>query len=183
MRYKNISNLLNIRLATLDDLNNINLLFEKVIKDMDNIKKMNMWNSIYPFCEFKKDIKKQNMYLIENENKIIGSFTLIEYDDLENYVINWTSNNKKWFYITRLVILPSEQGKGYAKIAMKFINKYAIENNYEIIRLTVYKNNKYAIGLYEKFGFVKIKNSHLVIKDKIFIGFEKEVSRTNIYKL
>ena len=167
---------LNIRLATLNDLNDINLLFRKVVDDLDNIKKINMlWGTEYPFCEFEKDIKNQGMYLIENENEIIGSFTLTEYDDPENHVINWASNNKKWFCLNRLVILPSEQGKGYAKIAMKFIDEYAIENNYEVVRLTVYKDNKYAIGLYEKFGFVKIENSYLFIEDKAFIGFEKKV--------
>lgn len=175
MRYKNMYSSLNIRLSTLNDLNDINLLFRKVVDDLNNIKKINMWNTVYPFCEFEKDIKNQGMYLVENENQIIGSFTLAEYDDPEYRVINWTSNNKKWFYLNRLVILPSEQGKGYAKIAMKFINEYAIGNNYEVVRLTVYKDNKYAIGLYEKLGFVKIENSYLVIEDKVFIGFEKKV--------
>lgn len=165
---------LNIRLAKLTDLENINLLFRQVVDDLDNVKKINMWNTVYPFCEFEKDIENQDMYLIENENKTIGSFTLTEYDDPDNHVINWSSNNK-WFYINRLVILPSEQGKGYAKIAMNFIDEYAIENNYETIRLTVYKDNKYAIGLYEKFGFVKIENSYTVIEEKVFIGFEKKV--------
>lgn len=175
MRYKNMYSSLKIRLATPNDLNDINLLFRKVIDDLDNIKKINMWNAVYPFCEFEKDIENEDMYLIENENKIIGSFTLTEYDDPDNHVINWSLNNRKWFYINRLVILPFEQGKGYAKIAMKFIDEYAIKNNYEAIRLTVYKDNKYAIGLYEKFGFVKIENSYMVIGGKLFIGFEKKV--------
>ena len=166
---------LNIRLATLNDLENINLLFRKVIDDLENIKKINMWNDIYPFCEFEKGIKNQGMYLIENKNKIIGSLTIDDYDDPECHVINWESNNKRWFYLSRLVILPSEQGRGYAKIAMKFIEEYASANSYEVIRLTVYKNNKYAIGLYEKLGFVKIENSYLVIEGKEFIGFEKEI--------
>lgn len=170
---------LNIRLATLNDLEDIDLLFRKVVDDLDNIKKINMWNNVYPFCEFEKDIENQDMYLIENKNKIIGSFTLTEYDDPDNHVINWGSNYEKWFYINRLVILPSEQGKGYAKIAVKFIDEYAIKNNYEAIRLTVYKDNRYAIGLYEKFGLVKIENSYMVIGNKIFIGFEKKVRGVN----
>lgn len=170
---------LNIRLATLNDLDDINLLFRKVLDDLDIIKKINMWNNVYPFCEFEKDIENQGMYLIEDENKIIGSLSLTEYDDPDNHVINWTSDNKKWFYLNRLVILPSEQGKGYAKIAMKFIDEYAIENNYEMIRLTVYKDNKYAIGLYEKLGFVKIENCYMIIGDKEFVGFEKKVTGIN----
>jgi ribosomal protein S18 acetylase RimI-like enzyme len=73
------------------------------------------------------------------------------------------------------VIHPNEQGKGYAKKAMQFIDDYAIKNNYEVIRLTVHNDNKYAIGLYEKFGFIKIENSYWIIGDKVFIGFEKKV--------
>lgn len=174
---KNTCSSLNIRLATPKDLNGINVLFRKVIDDLENNKKLNMWNSVYPFCEFEKDIKNKGMYIIESKNKIVGSFTIDDYDDPECHVINWESNNKKWFYLSRLVILPSEQGKGYAKIAMKFIDDFAIENNYEVIRLTVYEDNKSAIGLYEKLDFVRIENSHMVIQGKIFIGFEKRVRK------
>lgn len=170
-----MSSSVNIRLATIDDLENINSLFREVIDDIQNIKKINMWNAVYPFCEFEGNIKNREMYVIENKDKLIGSFALTEFDDPEYHVINWTSNNKKWFYINRLVILPSEQGKGYAKEAMQFICDYAIKNNYDVIRLTVHKDNKYAIGLYEKFGFVKIENSYWTIGDKVFIGFEKRV--------
>jgi ribosomal protein S18 acetylase RimI-like enzyme len=170
-----MNNLLNIRLAHIEDLDNINLLFKRVVDDIHDVKKINMWNTEYPFCEFEKDIKNQNMYVIENDNKIIGSFALTTFDDPEYHVINWTSNDKKWFYINRLVIHPNEQGKGYAKKAMQFIDDYAIKNNYEVIRLTVHKDNKYAIGLYEKFGFIKIENSYWIIGEKVFIGYEKKV--------
>jgi len=162
-----------IRIATMDDLDNINILFRNAITDLHNVKKINVWNNVYPFCEFEYDIDNKEMYVIENDNKIIGSFTITKYDDPEYHVINWTSNNKKWFYINRLVILPTEQGKGFAKMAMNYINNYAVDNNYEVIRLTVNKDNIYAITLYEKFGFKKIANSQYSIKDKILWGFEK----------
>ncbi len=164
-----------IRNATMGDLNGINTLFRDVVDDIQNVKKINMWNTVYPFCEFEKDINNREMYIIEVEGEMIGSFTLSEYDDPDYYAINWTSNNKKWFSINRLVILPSEQGKGYAKMAMNYISDYAIKNNYEVIRLTVHKDNIYAITLYEKYGFKKIENSAWVIGDKIFWGFEKEL--------
>lgn len=168
-----MSSSLNIRIATITDLDNINLLFKKVVADVHNVKKIDMWNTEYPFCEFEGNIKNKEMYVIESNNSIIGSFALTEFDDPEYHVINWTSNNEKWFYINRLVILPSEQGKGYAKETMQFICDYAIKNNFEVMRLTVHKDNKYAIGLYEKFGFIKIENSYWVIGDKVFIEFEK----------
>ena len=166
---------MNIRIATKNDLEKLNILYKSVIDDMENVKKINIWDEVYPFCEFEKDIMNKEMFVIEDEGKILGSFALSEFDDPEYHTIEWKSNNKKWFYINRLAILPSEQGKGYAKQAMEFINKYAIDNNYDFIRLTVHTDNKYAIGLYEKFGFVKIENGYWSFDDKIFIGFEKEI--------
>lgn len=166
---------MNIRVANKNDLEELKILYKSVIDDMEKVKKINIWDDVYPFCEFEKDIMSKEMFVIEGNGKIIGSFALSEFDDPEYHAIEWKSNNKKWFYINRLAILPSEQGKGYAKQAMEFINKYAIDNNYDFIRLTVHTDNKYAIGLYEKFGFVKIKNGSWSLDDKIFVGFEKEI--------
>ena len=60
---------------------------------------------------------------------------------------------------------------------MEYIEKYAVDNNYETIRLTVYKDNKHAIGLYEKLGFVKIEKGYWQLEDKIFVGYEKIIGR------
>ena len=83
------------------------------------------------------------------------------------------NNNKKFFYINRLAILPSEQGKGYAKQAMNFIDNYGIENKYDAIRLLVYNDNSYAINLYKKFNFREIESEHFEFNNKIFVGYEK----------
>ena len=172
--------MLEIRLAKFEDLENINILFSEVIKDINNIKKINMWNDIYPFCELEKDIKNQEMYVVLKTGKIIGSFTIGKYDDPDYHVINWTTNNKKWFYINRLVVLPSEQGKGYAKIIMEYILNYAKNNEYDVIRLTVHIDNIYAINLYEKYGFIRIENSFWRIAEKVFIGFEKYLNKDEL---
>ncbi len=165
---------MNIRIANKDDLDGLKKLFEEVVNDLNNIKKIDMlWNDEYPFCKFEQDILNKEMYVIENENEIIGSFVISDCYDTEYDNIEWKSNNKKYFYLNRLAILPTEQGKGYAKKAMEFIENYAINNNYEAIRLTVYENNIYAIKLYEKFGFEKIEKGYWQYEDKIYIGYEK----------
>ena len=66
-----------IRLAKKSDLDGINQLFTEVIKDLKTNKKIDMlWGEVYPFCEFDTDILNQNMYVLEDNNKIIGSFSL-----------------------------------------------------------------------------------------------------------
>ena len=66
---------MNIRLAAKKDLAELNALFKSVVKDLNDIKKIDMlWGDVYPFCEFEYDIENNEMYVIENENRIIGSF-------------------------------------------------------------------------------------------------------------
>lgn len=167
---------INIRLANMIDLPKINQLYKEVVYDINNVKRINMlWNDEYPFCILKNDINNKEMYVIEIDDKIIGTFSLSTFDNPEYHVINWTSDNKKWFYLNRLVVLPSEQRKGYAKYAMNYIEKYAKENDFETIRLTVHKDNIYAIKLYEKFGFSKIKDSNWILDNEMFYGFEKDI--------
>ncbi len=163
-----------IRLADNNDLSQINDMFKLVVDDLKNVKKVDMlWGDKYPFCEFKNDINNKEMYILEENDKIVGSFSLSEYDDPDYQNIGWKSNNKKFFYINRLAISPLEQGNGYAKQAMNFIDNYAKENNYNAIRLVVYENNIYAIKLYEKFNFERIEDKYFEFSNKIFIGYEK----------
>lgn len=167
---------INIRLADIRDLSEINQLYKEVVYDINNVKKINMlWNDEFPFCILEDDISNKEMYVIEEDDKIIGTFSLSTFDNPDYHVINWTSDNKKWFYLNRLVILPSKQGKGYAKYAMNYIEKYAKESDFEVVRLTVHKDNKYAIELYENVGFIKLEDTEWILDNEIFYGFEKNV--------
>lgn len=176
MGERNLEKNINIRLANNNDLEELDNLYKAVVNDLNNIKKIDMlWNDTYPFCEFDYDISNKEMYVIENQNKIIGGFVISEYDDPDYKNIDWTPNKKKIFYLNRLAILPTEQGKGYAKNAMKFIQEYAMNNSYDAIRLTVYNKNEYAIGLYEKLGFTRVKKGYWRLEDKVYVGYEKNL--------
>lgn len=165
---------MNIRLAQKSDIDSLNILFKEVIRDLKEVKKVEMlWGDIYPFCEFDNDIENEKMYVVEDNNIVIGSFVLSDYDDPDYHDIKWNKERKRFLYLNRLAILPKEQRKGYAKATIKFIDNYAVENNYDIIRLTVYENNLNAIKLYEKNGFKKVEEGNWTLEDKIFIGFEK----------
>lgn len=164
---------MNIRLANNSDLDQLNIMFKDVIKDMKQ-KNINMWNDVYPFCEFEHDIANKEMYVIEDNNEIIGSFVLSNFDDPDYKLINW-NYNENWISLNRLAILPCMQGKGYAKEAMKYIEKEAVNRNCDAIRLTVYEQNVNAIGLYEKFNFKRVKEGSYFINGNRFVGYEKKI--------
>ncbi len=60
---------------------------------------------------------------------------------------------KEELFLSKIYVRLSERGKGYAKNAIKFIEKFAKDNNLDKIRLTVNKNNLATIKIYEKIGF------------------------------
>lgn len=166
----------NIRLAILEDIPKINVLYRTVIDDLHNVKNITFWNDIYPFCEFEQDIKNKDMYVIDVQNEIIGSFAIIKRDDPHCHSIDWNYKTDKFFFLVKVAINPSMQGKGFSNSIMNYIIKYGIDNNYEAIRLTVHKDNIIAISLYEKYGFIKGDNNYYTIGDRIFYCYEKKLN-------
>jgi len=165
-----------IKLAKKNDIEELNVLFKDVIKDLKEVKKIDMlWGDVYPFCEFETDIANNEMYIIKKDNKLIGSFVLSNFDDPDYKEIDWDTNLKKFIYLKILINSTKEQGKGYAKKVMTYIDEYAQNNNLDSIRLTVYEKNINAIRLYEKNGFKRIQKGNWQLEDRIFIGFEKKM--------
>lgn len=167
--------MIKIRKATEKDIDNIKDIYKNVIVDLNKNKIDMLWGDVYPFCEIEYDIKDNNMYIIEFDDSIVGSFVMSDFDDPDYHEIKWKKNSN-FVYLNRLVVDPQFQGKGIAKEVLKLIEKYMKKVNYETIRLTVYEHNFPAIKLYENFGFIKINKGFWQLEDKIFIGYEKEIN-------
>lgn len=162
-----------IRYAKSNDLKEINIMYMNLIEELKK-NGINMWDNEYPFCKFQNDINKFEMHLIEKNKKIIGAFSICKYDDPEYNVIDWKNKDKSFVYINRLAISLLEQGKGYAKLGIKYIEDYATKNRFESIRITVNEKNIPAISLYENLGYKKVKQGVCILNDgNKLIGYEK----------
>lgn len=56
-------------------------------------------------------------------------------------------------FLSKLYLLAQERGRGYAKVALAFVEQMAREQDLEKITLTVNKNNTATIAVYQKMGF------------------------------
>jgi len=99
------------------------------------------------FKPYKED--KSEEFLLYIDGKHVGEVGL---DDIFN-------DRKKSVYIHTLEIYYYHRGKGYSKILMEEIEKYAKSRNKTKLRLGVEEDNPIAIKLYQSFGFT--------IKEKI----------------
>lgn len=108
--------------------------------------------------EILEEKKFPEIYLLQDNNDIIGSFSILEHELKDSNLSPW---------LACVVINKKYRGQGYGTFLLNYIKK-VIEENFEIIYLTTEH-----IGFYEKIGFelVKLidnngKNNRLYVKSK-----------------
>ena len=147
-----------IRKATSSDLTYILNIIKNCTNHMiDN--KIFQWNENYPSKEIlKDDIKSNNLYLIEKNEKTIGCVMKSEKQSKVYKKVKWITENKKNLYVHRLAVDPKYQGKGYGIKLMDFVERNALKNNFISIRLDTFSKNKRNVKFYKKRGYIKIED-------------------------
>lgn len=115
------------------------------------------WNEHYPNKKaFDEDVNRNELYVLEVGETIIGCIAITNQIDGEYKTVNWLTPNKNNLYIHRLAVQPNQQGKGYAQLLMGFAEEYAIKNNYTSIRLDTFSQNRKNQKFYELRGYKKL---------------------------
>ena len=117
------------------------------------------WNEHYPSVSvFEKDIERGELYILSNEEKIIGTIVLSIVIDDEYLPVKWLMQNSNNLYIHRLSVHPDQQGEGYAQKLMDFAENHAKKNNFSSIRLDTFSQNKRNQKFYEARGYKRLED-------------------------
>lgn len=117
------------------------------------------WNEHYPNKEaFVNDFNRNELYVLEIENAIIGSIVLSTYMDDEYKSVKWLTSNNNNLYIHRLAIHPKYQGNGYAQKLMDFAETFAVNTNFKSLRLDTFSQNKRNQNFYETRGYKRLES-------------------------
>jgi ribosomal protein S18 acetylase RimI-like enzyme len=117
------------------------------------------WNEHYPSQEaFKKDIERDELYVILSEASVIGCVVISSEKDSEYNDIEWLTEDKNQYYIHRLAVHPNFQNKGYAKKLMDFSEARAIKNKITSIRLDTFSKNTRNQKFYETRAYQRLGN-------------------------
>ena len=115
------------------------------------------WNEYYPNRKaFENDIKRNELYVLELNNELVGCVVVSTFMDPEYIPIQWLTPNKNNSYIHRLAIHPKHQGNGYAQQLMDFAEKWAKENNSISVRLDTFSKNQRNQTFYELRGYQRL---------------------------
>ena len=145
-----------IRKATLLDIEPIIEITKACAKSMIT-KGIYQWNEHYPNkTAFINDVKRNELYVLDINNQIIGCVVVSTFMDEEYEPIAWLTSNENNIYIHRLAIHPKHQGLGCAQELMSFAEQFAIENNYSSIRLDTFSQNKRNQKFYELRGYKRL---------------------------
>ena len=145
-----------IRRGTLKDIDEILSITKACAADMIT-KNIFQWNEFYPNKQpFISDVKRNELYLLELEKKIIACITISTFMDDEYIPISWLTPNKNNIYIHRLAVRPNYQGKGFAQKLMSYAEDFAKKNNFNSIRLDTFSKNERNQKFYEQRGYKKL---------------------------
>lgn len=145
-----------IRKATLNDIDTILDITKACARDMI-AKHVFQWNEYYPNrAAFETDLKREELYVLDLENTIIGCVAMSTFMDDDYFPIRWLTPNENNIYIHHLAIHPEHQGRGYAQLLMDYAETFSIENNYTSIRLDTFSQNLRNQKFYELRGYKKL---------------------------
>lgn len=117
------------------------------------------WNEFYPNKNaFLNDFERDELYVLELDDTLIGCITISTFMDEEYDTISWLTENKNNIYIHRLAVHPNQQGKGYAQKLMTFSEEFAKKNNFLSVRLDTFSQNQRNQKFYEYRGYKRLGN-------------------------
>ena len=166
-----------IVLAKLEDLNQIKAMYTKIIKNMyDN--DIKIWNEYYPNDVFEFDIEQGNLYLLKENENILGAFVMYEHKNPEEDV-EWADSKAKSYLLNRVGVNVEYLRQGIGKKLINEACALAKDKGAKYLRLFVSEINTPAINLYLNCEFKKVNGIH---KEKISddfslneYGFEMEL--------
>lgn len=138
-----------IRLGEATDLTSLVELYNEATLDL-LAKGINQWKYPWYSKHVKKDIVNKKIFVLENNDKIIGAFSISNPSGLEYLQIN--RNNK---YLSKIALLPKYQGKGFGAKILKFAIKFASDEGTNLY-LDCWAGNNKLQEFYRENGFVHI---------------------------
>ncbi len=164
--------MLTLQQAKADDLQNVIGIFAEAIDDMCR-RGIFQWDEIYPSKEtLQSDIKQNDLYVVCDDERIVGAVVLNDCQDEEYAKANWIYSEPAGV-VHRLCIDPVCQHKGYGRQVMVLAHAMLMEKGYKSVRLDAFSQNPHALRLYESLGYRRA--GEMNIRKGLFYLFEKRL--------
>lgn len=165
---------MNFRPAIAKDLPELKSVFAGITENLDK-NGIHIWDEIYPDCAFPDDIKRDSLFVLEEEGRIISAFALCPRPENEG-TVEWENPEAEALYIFRLGVAPYCLKKGVGTFMVRQAEKIAAERGAEYLRLLVVDFNKPAVEFYLKNGYKKAEGFFVQnLNDRILKEYGYEI--------
>lgn len=159
--------------AEKEDLPEVMVLIDECIEDMES-KGIHQWDDQYPTPDiFSRDIGNKSLYIVRDNDKIIGSLVLTDEEEPEYKTVAWAVKNGKYLIVHRLAVHPNWQNKGIATKLMEYAEEFALANGFSSIRLDTYSKNPLGLKFYEQLGYIRCGEIFFPTHKLPFFCYEK----------
>lgn len=155
--YKRATEKPEIRLASEEDLDGIDAIYEK-IHTLEEAGKMTVgWErGVYPTRETAREaVLAKDMYVAVVQGEIVASGRINQIQMPQYADIDWKKKvpDNEVCVLHTLVVDPDKSGKGYAKCFLQFYEELAEEEKCSALRIDTNERNRNARAMYQKAGY------------------------------
>ena len=164
---------LEFRRAGTDDLDALVALYGAAAQDMRE-KGIDQWDEYYPDREIlAEDVESGDMTLGLLDGQLACAYVVNREYEPEYELGAWEHTEGDFCVLHRLCVNPEMQGRGLARQAMARMEKTALEQGFDSVRLDVFSQNLHAQRLYERLGYRR--TGEVRFRKGIFYLMEKKL--------
>jgi ribosomal protein S18 acetylase RimI-like enzyme len=157
--------------AALTDLGALKVLTKCCVARMRELG-IEQWDEVYPDeAVIARDLAARTLHGLWGGGEIIGCVTVDTQADPLWQGLDWSADGEPFAAVHRLMIHPSQQGRGLAKRLMAHAESLARADARRSIRLDTFAANPLALALYQKLGYRQ--TGQATMRKGVFVGFEK----------
>lgn len=114
---------------------------------------LDIWDDVYPVCALEGDIRNGVLYILLDGSSLAAAFALCRDAD-GAAAVQWIGQGSA-LYLDRLAVSPVYAGQGIGSRMLTLARQTAQAQGAQQLRLFVVQENRPAIRLYEKNGFLR----------------------------
>lgn len=167
-----------IRKAVMEDLKDIMEIIKQTIAEMQTYNNT-QWDENYPQeKDFMNDIRKGDLFVVEQEGKLVGFVCINKIEPVEYSGLNWLLNEATMI-VHRMAVKPNFRRHGIGTELMKFADELALQNNIRYLKTDTYSINIKMNALFKKCGYDFVEEMSFLGKEKPFYCYEKILNKDN----
>jgi ribosomal protein S18 acetylase RimI-like enzyme len=162
---------MNITVGAISDLTALVALKDACVAQMRSAG-IEQWDEVYPSpATIGQDIEAASLHVLRIDGDIAGCMTLDEKKDPLWKSMDWRAVTGAVAAVHRVMVHPTQQGRGLAKQLMTHAESLARERRYAAIHLDAFSLNPTALALYDRLGYRRTGTA--MMRKGPFICFEK----------